>query len=323
MRIALLYIFLCFAFVVKGQNLVNNPSFEEYTECPDSINFCRPYIVDYWGDYSYDLSVYENSCIPSLIVQKPCGVPFNYAGGGCFQYPQQGNGCILLENIIYPEFFIRSQIQTQLVKPLDSLECYYFSMYINLCDSCLVATDDIGVLFAKNFISLNFLPNPYDNFPTPQIFHPGEFIQEKEGWFKYEGSFTATGGEEYMLIGSFSKADSIDYVLLDNGSANSNKASYLVDNITLIECDQVGINEKPISPIKAYPNPSNGMFTIENTKPIKQLKIYNTYGQLLPLPKSLPQGGGTSNKVVVDLTHLPAGIYLCNLDGYSIKLIKE
>jgi hypothetical protein len=31
----------------------------------------------------------------------------------------------------------------------------------------------------------------------------------------------------------------------------------------------------------------------------------------------------SSTKTTVDLTHLPAGMYLCNIDGYSIKLIKE
>jgi OOP family OmpA-OmpF porin len=315
MRVALLYIFLCFAFVTRGQNLVNNPSFEEYNECPIP-NDCDISNIPHW-QWSYSANAYANLCNFSDTVPLSCAAPYTTVDGGCFQYPQDGDAHVNIENFIYPFFFRRNQIQTKLIKPLDSLQCYYFSMYINLCDSCIAATDDIGVLFVKNFISLNFLPNPYDNFPPPQIFHPGEFIQEKEEWIKYEGTFTATGGEEYMLIGSFSKADSIDYILLDNGSQFSNKASYLVDNITLIECNQIGISEKPVSLIKAYPNPSNGVFTIENTKPIKQLKIYNSFGQLVYTESP------STTKTTLDLTHLPAGMYLCNIDGYSIKLIKE
>lgn len=313
MRVALLYIFLCFTFIAKGQNLLLNPSFEEYNQCP-SPNNCDIASQPHW-QWSYSSNSYANLCNFSDIVPTSCAAPYSTGDHGCFQYPQEGDGYALIEMVIYPIFANRTQLQTRLVKPLDSLKCYYFSMYINLCDSCIAATDDIGVLFVKNFISLSFLPGPYDNFPPPQILHAGEFIQEKEEWVKYEGTFTATGGEEYMLIGSFSKADSIDYILLDNSSQFSNKASYLVDNITLIECDQVGITETPISPIKVYPNPSNGLFTIENSKPIKQLKIYNLYGQLVYTERP------SSTKTTVDLTHLPAGMYLCNIDNSIIKLM--
>ncbi|UPT65642.1 MAG: T9SS type A sorting domain-containing protein [Sphingobacteriales bacterium JAD_PAG50586_3] len=164
-------------------------------------------------------------------------------------------------------------------------------MYITLCDSCQTAIDDIGVLFVKDFIVLN-TPNPIENFPSPQILYKGTFITDKENWVHYTGFFTAVGGEQYMLIGSFSEPDSINTIILPSGVSWDHRATYMVDNIILIECNQVGINEKPITPIKAYPNPSNGIFTIESSKPIEQLKIYNAFGQVIPSlnPSPLREG---------------------------------
>ncbi|UPT65643.1 MAG: hypothetical protein M0D57_14020 [Sphingobacteriales bacterium JAD_PAG50586_3] len=96
MRLALLHIFLCFAFVVKGQNLVQNPSFEEYTECPCFDNFCTPAIIPFW-ELSTDKDFYGNACHFADTYPGCCSVPYNPAGGGCFQYPHDGDGFIALE----------------------------------------------------------------------------------------------------------------------------------------------------------------------------------------------------------------------------------
>lgn len=295
---------LAFVFVKAQVNLVHNPSFEEYNQCPEENN-CDIANLPFWG-YSNSLPAYLNICNFSNTQPIPCAAPFSTGGGGCLQYPQDGNGYALIENYIYPSFFYRSQLQTKLIKPLDSLQCYYFSMYINLCDSCIIATDDIGVLFVKNNINLN-TPNPVENFPTPQIFHSGVFIQEKEYWFKYEGSFIATGGEEYMLIGSFSNPDSIDIVFLPYGEQNGNQSTYIIDNITLIECDSlIGVNEMPYNPVSIYPNPAQGFVSIELPKSYNQaqLNIYNITGQLIA------QKQITQSNQQIPITELGNGMYI-------------
>lgn len=316
MRIVLLYILLCFAFVARGQNLVQNPSFEQYNQCPNDQIGCDIASIPFW-QWSKSGAAYANLCNFSDTAAVFCAAPHNVAADGCYQYPQDGNGYALVDVIAANgTLAYRNHLQSKLVKPLDSAKCYYFSMYINLCDSCGFATDDIGVLFVNNFINVNG-PNLVENFPTPQIMNLGDFITNKENWVKYEDTFTATGGENYILIGSMSIPDSISQISLPTGNDWNHKATYWIDNITLIECDQVGINEEPKPQIKVYPNPSNGVFTIENTKPIKHLKIYNSYGQLVYAESP------SSTKTTVDLTHLPAGMYLCNIDNSIIKLIKE
>jgi hypothetical protein len=109
--------------------------------------------------------------------------------------------------------------------------------------------------------------------------------------------------------------------LAPSGRVGLSPTTFLVENYTMHTKDvcpgwtAIDENEKP--KVLVYPNPSNGLFTIESSKPIKQLKIYYSYGQLVYIASP------SSTKTTVDLTHLPAGMYLCNIDGYSIKLIKE
>lgn len=272
---------LFFTYALHGQNMVNNPSFEEYNVCPTPGN-CDIASIPGWI-YSKSGNSYVNTCNFSDTVGRSCAAPFNTGGGGCFQYPQDGNGMTYIENVIYPIFGFRSQLQTKLIKPLDSARCYYFSMYINLCDSCIVGTDDIGILFVNNFINLN-TQFPIENFPTPQILHKGTFIIDKENWVKYEGTFTAIGGEEFMLIGSFSHPDSINTVLLNNGGQFNNKAGYFVDNIYLAECDStVGVDEYLKEEIKIYPNPAQDYVSVDVPAAYKDLhlSIYNLTGQLI------------------------------------------
>ena len=77
---------------IIGTNLVNNPSFEEYYNCP--VNAGQLNESKYWWGFSAD---YYNSCttVPQL------SIPSNFAG---FQYAHTGNaytGLIIFAKTIY------------------------------------------------------------------------------------------------------------------------------------------------------------------------------------------------------------------------------
>lgn len=296
-------------------NLVQNGSFEEYNQCPDE-NDCDIANLPHW-QWSRSAHGYLNLCNFSDTIPAGCAAPFSVTDYGCFQYPQHGDAYVNIENKIYPVFDNRNQIQTRLLHPLDSGQCYYFSMYINLCDSCLVAIDDIGVLFRKNYIYINTGPfNPIYTFPPPQIIHKGTFITEKLEWVKYEGTFKADGDEEYMLIGSFSYPDSINMIVLDNGHQFSNKASYLVDNITLIECDSIiGVKEQIIPEINIYPNPTQDYFVVDAGK------LNNVTIELFDISGRKLWQKLTTNQDPVDVSGLASGVYIAvvSRDGQVVK----
>ena len=80
------YIPLCCCFLLSiitnaqfsPYNLVPNPSFEQYTHCPISINDYKNDKPDFW--YKPDLrgAVYYNACANN----NETGVPANIGGGG-------------------------------------------------------------------------------------------------------------------------------------------------------------------------------------------------------------------------------------------------
>ncbi|UPT66808.1 MAG: T9SS type A sorting domain-containing protein [Sphingobacteriales bacterium JAD_PAG50586_3] len=308
----------CFSVNARGQNLVQNPSFEQYNQCPNDQIGCDITSIPFW-QWSKSGAAYANLCNFSDTVAGFCTVPFNVAADGCYQYPQDGNGYALVEVTVGNQsnpLTYRNQLQSKLLKPLDSAQCYYFSMYISLCDSCGFATDDIGVLFVNNFINVNG-PNLVENFPTPQIVHLGNFITEKETWVKYEGSFTALGGEYYILIGSMSKPDSISQITVPTGVDWNHKATYWIDNITLLECDSLTeINETPINTTKIYPNPAQDYFVVDagNFNNI-QVELFDISGRKLLQQKI------TINQQQVDVSGLANGVYIAAIinSGQVVK----
>lgn len=109
------------ALICKGQNLVPNPSFEEYNTCPDfwdQISNCTG-----WDSYR-ETPDYDNTCSSYAEITPPnC-----YSG---FQYPHSGNAFAGLYTFYYANFS-RELIGAQLLSSLSIGQKYYISFYINL-----------------------------------------------------------------------------------------------------------------------------------------------------------------------------------------------
>src|SRR5690606_26566994 len=104
-----------FVISLRAQNLVPNPSFESYSQCPTGPN--QMYNCNDWYNVvPSTVSNYFNSCYNEPNGQS-VDVPFNYAG---YQETLTGNG--------YAGVSTRSSrgyIQTELTEPLVAGQCYY------------------------------------------------------------------------------------------------------------------------------------------------------------------------------------------------------
>ncbi len=100
-----------------------------------------------------------------------------------------------------------------------------------------------------------------------------------------------------------------------NGSGNIYIADYGNSRIRiLIPTSATGINKQDIEEeqVKVYPNPSNGVFTIQiKNKEIRMnnLEVYNTLGQKV-YSSILPPSGGGSVVYPLNLSSQPNGVYL-------------
>lgn len=215
----------------KSQNLIQNGGFDTLTTCPTAqgqLNYASPWLS---ARGTCDLF---NACGSGQF-----GVPSNQAG---FQSAQNGSG--------YAGFFATQgywEVREYLYAPLrDSLRAgkqYCLSFYVCLGDGvdnlgdtmCDVSVNDIGAYFTNTPQTPQ--PSNFNHYPyTPQVKNPhANILKDRQNWMQVSGSFTATGGEKYIIIGSFSDMATQDTTWLDTWNFN-NWAYYLIDNVTLVDC---------------------------------------------------------------------------------------
>ncbi|MCF8258415.1 MAG: T9SS type A sorting domain-containing protein [Flavobacteriales bacterium] len=77
------------------------------------------------------------------------------------------------------------------------------------------------------------------------------------------------------------------------------------------EYTYVGIDETDTNAAMAdiWPNPTSGPLTITSTKPLLTVAVVDMLGRVL-----LSEGGESSNTKAIDLSHLPAGIYVVHVE---------
>lgn len=173
------------------QNLVPNPSFENYSLCPnspDQLDRCLS-----WVNPSVTSPEYMHACASSIV-----DVPSNLWGS------QQGYGpsnayaacvCYRAGN----EF--REYVQVKLTSPLAAGSDYAISFRVSLADKSTWMIADLGAHLSASAVS----SATGNNIPvTPQIANSAtSILSDASGWTQISGTYTATGGEEWITLGNF------------------------------------------------------------------------------------------------------------------------
>lgn len=176
-----------------ANNLVPNPSFEQFTTCPPGV--APPFTAAIWSLPSVGgSSDYYNSCAPAASFVS---TPDNGFGT---QVPRTGSGYAGF--ILRPTNLYREYLEVQLTTPLVAGNTYQVSFYVSLADQSKWAIDKFGTYLSVGSVG------PINGAPVlpfvPQVMHPiGTFITDKTNWTQISGSYTATGGEDHLVIGNF------------------------------------------------------------------------------------------------------------------------
>jgi len=198
------FVILCLIFiiphVVQAQNLVPNPSFEQYDTCPNSISQ-----VDFvlgWSSFG-NTPDYWNACSSVM------NVPNTQAG---FQNAFDGNafcGIYTYSSGTTGTPNYREYIGVQLVSPLIIGQKYYVSFKINKPNNLECATNYFGALFST-------VPFTETNLPpiniTPQIIEP-QIITDTINWTNISGAFIADSTYKYIILGNFYSDSNTDTIL--------------------------------------------------------------------------------------------------------------
>ena len=210
---SLILLLIAFLFPVSGkpQNLVPNPGFEDYYNCPAGISQVPlsgvAQGVKNWTIPGAGSSDYYNTCGAAEV-----GIPFNLFG---YQPAHGGNayvGCYTMLYHLLPQLDnYREYVETQLTQPLQKNHLYNVSFYVNTAatdgipylqgyDYSFWATDGVGALLSVNYVTGYNLFNY-----TPQVQQPsGQILSDTAGWTLVSG-YVQGNGEQYITIGNYRK----------------------------------------------------------------------------------------------------------------------
>jgi hypothetical protein len=74
--------------------------------------------------------------------------------------------------------------------------------------------------------------------------------------------------------------------------------------------------------IRIYPNPTHNTLSIEGVDALKQdIRIYNVLG--VEVGHEIPTNQKQDNRLVLDLSSLPMGVYFITIEGQSYKVFKQ
>lgn len=305
---------VCYFF---SQNLVPNPSFEEFILCPSSIG--QIYNSKDWYEPNICSADYFHTCNNNTL-----DVPENYLG---FQNAKQGNAYVGIVVYNTADTNFREFIEVKLISQLVQGEKYCIEFYVSLTFNELYALNyainSIGCLLTTDSFLIDSCNQ--EIFLIPQIENAQGIITDTMNWVVISGEFVANGGEQFLSIGNFRNDSNTSVLLIDSTAPNSYYAYYYIDAISVTLCDTTAIvenkNEKAAIG-KIYPNPNTGEFSLKyqlGRKEKGELQIFDLNGKLLH-KQFLPQ-----NKNQIELNHLKlnAGVYLYCITLNEIPILNQ
>ncbi len=177
------------------QNLVPNPNFTVYAECPYTKGQIK--LAEPWYSPNGKTTDFIHSCGERGYL----GIPENAWG---YQHPAAGSGYAGIRTWLHPSLGFRGEVYreylaVQMKDTLEKGEMYYISFKVSVGDSAQYISDDIGLAFSDTiFPNINLLEF------TPAISNPdSRFINHFNDWLLVDGFYEAKGDELHLVIGNF------------------------------------------------------------------------------------------------------------------------
>jgi hypothetical protein len=119
------------------------------------------------------------------------------------------------------------------------------------------------------------------------------------------------------------------YYIYARSAENENYFAGEASDPLEVETDFVGIITVGADLFKIYPNPTKGQLKIENGElEIESVEVYDITGSLVgAYPCGRPNSAKARTQegakaMVIDISHLPAGIYFVQINSYTVKIVK-
>ena len=209
---------------ILAQNLVPNPSFENYSVCPNNMGQIDRAIPWYHEELNVSNGDYYNRC--------------NDFNSACeyYQSPLTGNGMAALVVFAHPNatYEYREYRKVKLNKTLEPNINYCVTYYVSLLGLSWRATDALCACLSEDSLLCNdpdIMLLPCSDYASNAV---GNIIKDTLGWTKVTMSYTAHGGEQFLTVGNFktSAQSNSEIVAPDIGWYSY----YFIDDVAVYEC---------------------------------------------------------------------------------------
>jgi hypothetical protein len=243
----LVFIFLLVSLLVEAQgNLVPNGSFENYSTCPSGFGALEQ--VDNWfqpnlaGNSSDAFNLCYFSTDPYM------SVPLN----GTYQYSKTGNGYagiyLYWDTTSTDNNKWREYLEVGLTDSLITGKKYCVRFYVNKGNWSMWAIKNIQAVLTNDSLLYNDNNYTYISGVTP-IMEASAIVYDTVNWLPIETTYTANGGEKFLIIGNFSSGASTIYQqVLPYSSVPNTLGYYLFDDVSVYEQPDVFAGNDTVIP---------------------------------------------------------------------------
>lgn len=214
-----------------GQNLVPNPSFEDYTQCPSDLGQIDRAVG--WESIQISPDLF-NTCSTGDTV----GVPASFLG---FQPAYYGNGYMGLGT--GPTFYTKEYAQASLSNALVPGQATYISMQVSPGGFGIVGT--ASPQFASSGIGIRFSVNPEPYFTNygqydldTAVVFLSTVLDDTSAWTSVSGMFTPDSAYQYIQIGNFF-SESLTTTVLINANGDWAGSYAFVDQVCVSQMQGV------------------------------------------------------------------------------------
>ncbi len=268
-----------------AQNLVPNPGFEEYYDCPDdAAQIYGPYnpggsvTVEHWQNPTPKSPDYFNACADNTNVD----VPYNLWG---YHPAHNGNAYAALMPFSYSGTGGSRQeyIQVLLTKPLVAGLTYTISCYVKMyVEKAFTPSGGSGCYAVKELqASLTntraTCPDAIieSDMPVSLKRQDGNFITDSLDWVRIAGTYRAAGGEKWLTIGVFNTHNPVAALVNPVKPIMpvvSHMSYYFIDDVYVGEHCDTAVNNNNMVVCK----PITAPFTITSTNTVCERYMWNT-----------------------------------------------
>lgn len=225
-KIVLFFISFLLTNQIISQNLVPNPSFEDYIQCPDGvaqIDRAIPWFSD--RIHSGTTSEYYNLCNDFFNVCLETQMPRT----------KNGMSAIVFFGAPSSNTEAREYIEVKLNHPLQQNTSYCISFFVSLIGYATYGVDGFCSCFSMDSV-INNSNVSLLNCPFLACSPSGEIIKDTLNWTKVKMNYISQGGEQFITLGNFKTYLTTNYENTGN-STTLYPSYYFIDDVSVYECD--------------------------------------------------------------------------------------